>query len=146
MQQLGIAGLDLCYSHLRTRQGNPVDDALDAAISLTDHVGPEVRLAAVQVLSASAKELSSRAAQQMTPKDQSRIDLVFQKLCSVVTMDTVPAVRLEALAGLSGELLESSFAVVAQHNMLRSNARSYPRKHQWLAPRMRSHGTAGYIE
>eukprot|EP00878_Enallax_costatus_P027764 GHUV01029916.1.p2 GENE.GHUV01029916.1~~GHUV01029916.1.p2 ORF type:complete len:133 (+),score=21.57 GHUV01029916.1:690-1088(+) len=74
----------------------------EAALQLINTTSPDIRLAAVQLLSAFAKQLQAPAGQQPPIRDQARVDVAFQKLCGVVTVEPWARIRLQALAGLSG--------------------------------------------
>lgn len=74
----------------------------DAALQLVDHASPDIRLAAVQLLAAHAKQLQTQPGQQCRRQDQAHVDVAFHKLCSVLTVDPWAAIRLQAVAGLSG--------------------------------------------
>lgn len=102
MQQLCFAGLDLQHAECADVQGFTDEVSFNAALRLIAHAAPETRLAAVQLLSAVGQQLGRPAGRKLTAKGQARVDLVFQKLCGVVSTDTWAAIRLQALAGLSG--------------------------------------------
>jgi hypothetical protein len=115
LHQLQLEGL-----HLRYADAAPsAADDWRAASALISHAAPELRLAAVQLLStlahaaahleqpaaaggSSCAALTGSAAPALPAVQQARVDAAFLSLCSAVSTDTVAAIRLEALLGLAG--------------------------------------------
>jgi hypothetical protein len=115
LHQLQLEGL-----HLRYADAAPsAADDWRAASALISHAAPELRLAAVQLLStlahaaapleqpaaaggSSCAALTGSAAPALTAVQQARVDAAFLSLCSAVSTDTGAAIRLEALLGLAG--------------------------------------------
>jgi hypothetical protein len=129
LHQLQLMGLNLRYADPAASSA----DDWQAASALISHAAPELRLAAVQLLSALAKaaapaEVNTAVSSEkhatangvggsladdagpaaapvpmLSAVQQARVDAAFLSLCSAVSTDTVAAIRLEALLGLAGE-------------------------------------------
>lgn len=96
-----LSGLQLQYAP----QPGSADDW--TATSLINHTAPELRLAAVRLLSVLARQQqpTTAAAAAAPCSYQNRVDAAFLSLCSAVSNDTITMIRLEALAGLAGKHL-----------------------------------------
>eukprot|EP00879_Flechtneria_rotunda_P025890 GHRR01027545.1.p1 GENE.GHRR01027545.1~~GHRR01027545.1.p1 ORF type:complete len:129 (+),score=32.19 GHRR01027545.1:533-919(+) len=80
-------------------------DDFDIAAAFAAHTSPDIRLAAVKLLAAVARGCTLQGSSDPSTHGitQARVDAAFQRLCSVVTTDTVVAIRTEALSGLAGK-------------------------------------------
>eukprot|EP00879_Flechtneria_rotunda_P015203 GHRR01015893.1.p1 GENE.GHRR01015893.1~~GHRR01015893.1.p1 ORF type:complete len:180 (+),score=63.30 GHRR01015893.1:533-1072(+) len=106
-------------------------DDFDIAAAFAAHTSPDIRLAAVKLLAAVARGCTLQGSSDPSTHGitQARVDAAFQRLCSVVTTDTVVAIRTEALSGLA-ELHHASTAVKAQALSRRGTVRLPQQKHQ----------------
>lgn len=105
-----FCSLDLHYAvsaaQPSTGLRSPKDDWHVAVQLINTSAAPHVRLAAVQLLTLLCQQhdVACTAADiQQQQQQHGDIDTAFQVLCSVASADPVACIRLQALAGLSGQ-------------------------------------------
>jgi len=95
-----------------TRRDNGMIADCHAAVQLVStSTDPEVRLNAVLLLGLLGQQQhAGPPVDGLQHASFTSIDMAFQTLCSVISMDAVTNIRLEALAALAGKLRQVQYA------------------------------------